>query len=186
VTVLVANDDLTVIGGPTSINVSLDIGATGKRGSQIFLSPGNPNDVAIGQTPEVFDLSINILKSDQEYLYLYQYQNLGAVNQWVPLFKLIPDTFSENLTKLFVDGEAEINVPVFSITSTENLTAQNFNVQCSVIGTHPVVSSVSIGEIQIIDEVQVLPLSVSSVEFIDGEWTPLSGTKIVHLTITVV
>lgn len=185
-TVLVANDDLTVIGGPTSINVSMDIGATGKRGSQIFISAGNPNDVAIGQTPEVFDICINTLRSDEEYLYLYQYQNLGAVNQWVSLFKLIPDTFSDNVSKLFVDGQTELNVPVFSITSTENLTAQNFNVQCSVIEAHPVVASVSIGEIDIIDEVQVLPLSINAVEFIDGEWSPISGTKIVHLTITVV
>ncbi len=35
--VLVANDDLVVLGGPTSINVNVDLGATGKRGSQILL-----------------------------------------------------------------------------------------------------------------------------------------------------
>lgn len=185
-TVLVANDDLTVIGGPTSINVSMDIGATGKRGSQIFISPGNPNDVTIGQTPEVFDLCINNLKSDSEYLYLYQYQNLGAVNQWVPLFNLIPDTFSENSSKLFVNGQAEINVPVFSVTSTENLSASNFSVQASIIGTNPISHSVSIGEIDVIDDIQVIPITINAVEFSEEVWSPLAGTKIVHLSITVV
>lgn len=185
-TVLVANDDLTVIGGPTSIKVSMDLGATGKRGSQIFVSAGNPNEVVIGQTPEVFDLAINTSKSDSEYLYMYQYQNLGAINQWVSLFRLMPDKFSENYTKSFIDGVTQINVPVFSITSTENLTAENFNVQHSIIGTNPVSSSVSIGTIEIVDDVQILPITITAVEFADSAWTGLSGSKIVHLYITVV
>jgi hypothetical protein len=185
-TVLVANEDLTVIGGPTSINVSMDIGAPGKRGSNIFISPGNPNDVAIGQTPEVFDLCINNLRSDDEYLYLYQYQNLGAVNQWVPLFNLIPDTFADNLSKLFVDGETEINVPIFSITSTENLSSSNFNVQCSIIDTDPISHAISIGEISVVDEVQILPITIKAVKFSEEVWAPLAGTKTVHLSITVV
>lgn len=185
-TVLVANDDITVIGGPTSINVNMDIGATGKRGSQIFISLGNPNDVEIGQTIEVFDLCINTLKSDSEYLSLYQYQNRGAVNQWVRLFELIPDSFSQNSEKSFVDGLSEINVPVSSITSTENLTALNFNVQCSVIGENPVSTSISISEIDIIDDIQVLPISLKCVEFVDNAWSLINGSRMIHLLITVV
>lgn len=185
-TVLIANEDLTVIGGPTSINVSMDIGATGDRGSQIFVSPGNPNDVVIGQTPKVFDLCINTLKSDEEYLFMYQYQNLGSVNQWVPLFKIIPDTFSENVEKTFADGSTTVNVPVASITETQNLTSANFNVQCSIKSTNPTAASVSIGSITIIDDVQILPITVNAVEFVDNAWALLSGAKVVQLAITVV
>lgn len=184
--VLVANEDLTVIGGPTSINVSMDLGATGKRGSQIFISPGNPNEVVIGQDPIVFDLCINTLKSDDEYLYLYQYQNLGAINQWVPLFNIIPDTFSSNSSKVFSNGQTTINVPVFSITETENLTAESFNVQHSVANGVPVASSISVSEIQIIDDIQVLPITINAAEYVDNAWTSLDGTKVVHLSITVV
>ena len=185
-TVLVANDDLTVIGGPTSIKVSMDIGATGKRGSQIYVSPGNPNDVAIGQTPEVFDLCINTLKSDPEYLYMYQYQNLGAVNQWMPLFDIVPDNYSNNYTKLFVDGVASINIPIADITATENLLSENFNVQISISGSSAIASSISISDIEILDDVQVLPLTINAAEFVDGSWSLLSGSHIVHLAITVV
>lgn len=185
-TVLVANDDLTVIGGPTSIKVSMDIGATGKRGSQIFVSAGNPNEVVIGQTPEVFDLCINTSKSDAEYLYMYQYQNRGAVNQWIPLFDIIPDTYSENFTKSFVSGSTSINIPISNITSTENLTSENFNVQYSIIGTNPISSSISIGTIADIDDVQVLPITINAVEFADDLWSSLVGTKVVHIAITVV
>lgn len=185
-TVLVANDDLTVIGGPTSLNVSVDLGATGKRGSQIFVSFGNPNDVVLGQTAEVFDLCINTLKSDEEYLYLYQYQNLGAVTQWMPLFNLIPDTYSTNLTKTLVEGIVDINIPVANITSTENLTAENFNIQCSIIGTNPISCAVSVSEIAVVDDVQVLPISINAIEFVDNAWVAIDGSKIVQLLITVV
>lgn len=185
-TVLVANDDLTVIGGPTSIKVSMDIGATGKRGSQIFISSGNPNEVNIGQTPEVFDLCINTLKSSEEYLYMYQYQNLGAVNQWIPLFNIIPDTFSDNFSKNFIAGVAEINIPISSITETQNLLYSNFNVQYSITGENPISSSMSIGEIVIIDDIQVLPITLNAVEFVENAWSQVDGTKIVHIAITVV
>jgi hypothetical protein len=185
-TVLVANDDLTVIGGPTSINVSMDLGGTGKRGSQIFISPGNPNDVVIGQDPEVFDICINTLKSDEEYLYMYQYQNLGAVKQWVPLFNIIPDTFSANLTKSFSEGSVSINIPITDVTATENLTAENFNIQHSIVGTNPISSSISIGAIDIVDDIQILPITIKAVEFVDDTWSLLAGTKVVHLAITVV
>lgn len=185
-TVLVANDDLTVIGGPTSIKVSMDLGATGKRGSQIFISAGNPNEVTIGQDPEVFDLCINTSKSDAEYLYMYQYQNLGAVNQWVSLFNIIPDTFSANYTKTFVNGEAQINIPIASITATENLTSENFNVQYSIIGTTLIASSVSVGTVTIVDDVQILPVTITAAEFVDSTWSNIDGTKTVHASITVV
>lgn len=184
--VLVANDDLTVVGGPTSINVSMDFGQPGKRGSQIFISPGNPNEVVIGQTAEVFDLCVNNLSSDDEYKYVYQYQNLGAVNQWVPLFSLAIDSFSENVSKLFFEGATQINVPVFSITPTENLTASNFNVQCSIVESSPVSLAIGVQEIQIIDDVQILPITINAAKFLEGSWSLLEGTKAVHLSITVV
>lgn len=186
--VLVANDSLTVLGGPSSVNVNVDLGATGKRGSQIFISPGDPTDplTVIGQEPEVFDLCINTLTSDQEYLYLYQYQNLGAINSWVPLFKLIPNTYSQNYSKIFVSGEAEINIPVVSITESQNLEATNFNIQLNVINSNPVSTSLTIGAIQIVDGNQVLPISIKAVEYSGSSWSELSGTKIVHVFITVV
>lgn len=185
-TILVANDDLTVIGGPTSIKVSMDLGATGKRGSQIFLSPGNPNDVPIGQDPLIFDLCINVLKSDEEYLHMYQYQNVGAADQWVPLFNIIPDTFSTNYSKIFIDGTATINVPVASITATENLLATNFNVQHSVSGENPIASSISIGNIALVNDLLSLPITINAAELSSGTWSAIDGTRIVHLLITVV
>jgi hypothetical protein len=187
-TVLLANDDLTVIGGPTSVKVSVDLGATGKRGSQIFISPGDPTDptTIIGQDPEVFDLCINTKTSDPQYLYVYQFQNLGSSNDWVPLFNLIPDTFATNSSKVFNDGIAQVYIPVFSITEKENLSSSSFNIQYSVIGQNPISSSVTVSTLTIIDGVEVLPITVKAVEFIDNSWSLIDGTRTIHLLITVV
>lgn len=186
--VLIANDDLTVLGGPSSINVNLDLGATGKRGSQIFISPGDPTDptTIIGQVPEIFDLCINVLTSNSEYLYLYQYQNLGAANSWVPLFKLIPNTYSQNYLKSFIDGEIQVNIPVFSITDSQNVTATSFNIQTNIVNDNPVSTSLIIQDISIVDDIQVLPIVIKAVEYVAGSWENLTGTKTVHLSITVV
>jgi len=186
--VLIANDDLVVLGGPSSINVNVDLGATGKRGSQIFIAAGDPTDplTVLGQTPEVFDLCINTLTSDEEYLFMYQYQNLGAANAWVPLFKLIPNTYSQNYSKSFVSGQTQINIPISSITEKQNLTATNFNIQLNIINSNPVSASLTIGTIQIVDGSQVLPITIKAVEYSGSSWSNLSGTKIVHVFITVV
>lgn len=186
--VLVANDDLVVLGGPSSVNLSVDLGATGKRGSQIFISAGDPNDplTVLGQTPEVFDLCINTLTSDEEYLYLYQYQNLGAANSWVALFKLIPNTYSENYGKSFIDGETQINIPVSSITENQNVTATSFNIQINITNDNPVSTSLTIQEIELVDDIQVLPISIKAIEYDEDSWSPVSGIKTVHVFITVV
>jgi hypothetical protein len=186
--VLLANDDLVVLGGPASVNVSVDLGATGKRGSQIFISPGDPTNplTVIGQTPEVLDLCINTLPSDEEYQYVYQYQNLGSTNSWVPLFRLIQNTYSQNYEKIFIDGESQINIPVSSISENQALSAENFNIQVNLINQNPVSISTIVQEIEIIDDVQVLPISITAVEYSEGDWLNLSGTKIIHMFITVV
>jgi hypothetical protein len=52
-------DDVLVLGGPDTVNVEVDFGDKGDRGSLIFVGNGNPDSVDIGQDPRVFDLYIN-------------------------------------------------------------------------------------------------------------------------------
>lgn len=186
--VILANTDLTVLGGPASIKVDLDFGADGKRGSYFFVGEGDPNEpsTVIGQTPQLFDTYINLRVSDNTYLYLYQYQLVDGQYIWVELVNLIPNHFSMNSSKIFVDGSTTINVPVMNISLLENLQADNFNIQITIANTNPVASSLSIGSITTVDDILVLPISVNAVEFSSNSWVPLDGTKIVHLFITVV
>ena len=79
--VLLDNDDITVLGPPEIVELLVDVGATGTRGSQIFVGIGDPNVVEIGQTPLLNDLYINA-SPGADYGYLYQYVSQPGENLW--------------------------------------------------------------------------------------------------------
>lgn len=189
------SEELTILGGPSEILVNLDIGPEGDRGSYILVGYGNPNlpGTSIGEIPQVYDMYINILTSDPEYLYIYQYLNVGGTTSWVRLMKLTPNTFSYNTNATFVDGATTINVPINAIVPSypeilANVTSENFNIQYNVLGSMPASTSCSVGSI-IVDGgtgLQVLPITISGMEYSEEAWTSFSGSKTVHLYITVV
>jgi hypothetical protein len=103
---------------------------------------------------------------------------------------MVSNIYSVNRTVSFSNGNASINVPVAKIvpsTLVGSVTAANFNVQFNIVqGVNAISSTMSLGEIVSQDNELVLPLSLKSIEF-DGEaWINASGTKTVHLFITVV
>jgi hypothetical protein len=187
--VLLTTEDLTVLGGPSSLNLEIDFGPKGDRGSQIFVNNGKPTE-AFAPGSQLFDLYINILSSDDEYQYVYQLQNVLGTNTWVKLFKLVSNIYSKNYsTTSFVNGVWSKNIPVSEIVPTDfvgNITAASFNVQYSVLNQNPLASSISIGEVVSVNGTLSLPISIRSAEFDGTDWTNLNTTKTVHLFITVV
>lgn len=196
--VVLATDDLTILGGPSEVNVNLDIGPQGERGTLIFVGNGKP-DLAIalptGYTTKVLDMYINILSSDDEYMYLYQYVNNGITNEWVKLMKLTPNQYNVNSTTAFVAGEATINIPTSAIAPSypellANITSENFSVQCTIPSQTPVSFGLSVGTLTVdpATSTQVLPLTIKAIEYDDttSTWADLVGTKTVYLYITVV
>lgn len=113
VDVLMSNENLSVFGGPASIDVNVDFGAQGIRGSLIFTGPGKPTDstVSFPTPPRPQDLYINLLPSDFEYLFLYQYGSVNGVLSWSKVLRLIPNTAIANIPVVFVDGIARTLVP---------------------------------------------------------------------------
>jgi hypothetical protein len=185
--------DVSVIGGPTKINVDLDYGPPGKRGSQIFMGYGDPNspDTTIGQTPELNDVFINVSTAvPNEYLNGYQYKNDDGTLSWITVFKLLPNQYSVNKEISFVDGVAEDIVIALSDFTTDPATVEpeNINIQHSFIGSNPVASAISISptKVTIDGGIEAISFNVSASEFVDSEWTPATGSKTVHLFITVV
>jgi hypothetical protein len=196
--VILSSDDLTVLGGPSIVSVDVDFGPTGDRGSQIFVGNGNPNVVEIGQTPKIFDLYINLLASDEEYLNYYQYQNVDGTNVWVNLFDLQPLSKAYKITRTFTGGALSFTLPVAEIVPlgmTATADESNFNIQYSIHNDNPLASSITVGEPSVILGILSLPITIKASELVDSEesapileydWLPLDGPKVIDLFITMV
>jgi len=184
--VVLSNDDLTVLSGPSTIELLVDIGPTGTRGSKTFIGIGNPNIVEVGQDILLNDLYINSAPGP-DYGYLYQYVAEPGGNTWVEVLQLKPTIYSAFHLTTFLAGTSayasngSITIPITDISSAAGLTADNFNVQYSIPNSKPVASSISLIEVDGDDLIINLELS----EY-DGTWGPLEDDISVHVFISVV
>lgn len=183
--VLLSNDDIVVLGPPQTLEVLVDIGPQGQRGSQIFIGSGNPNSVSIGQTPYLNDLYINA-SPGADYAYMYQYVSQPGGNTWIEVLKVNPVIFSRNQATTYTAGEAQIIIPISNIITVTGtpLTAENFSVQYSIAHENPVSSSMSIPELT--GSGENLVINFKAVEWNGTTWSALNSLVTTHLFITVV
>jgi hypothetical protein len=185
--IVLSTEDLTVLGGPESVIVEVDYGATGDRGSQIFVNTGKPNS-SLAPNSLVYDLYINILPSDDEYQYVYQLQNVLGENTWVKLYRLINNFFTKNYeTPDFIDGVWTKAIPLAEVVAANqigSISSSQLNIQYNILNQNPVSSSLTLGEINPDD--QSIPITIKALEFNGTNWVNLDGSKTVHLFITVV
>jgi len=181
-TVLVSNDDLTVLGSPEIVELLVDIGPTGTRGSKVFAGIGNPNDpgVLIGQTVLLNDLYINTAPGT-DYGYLYQYISQPGGSSWIQILKLNPTIFPYIHQTTFTSGSAQIIIPISSITTQTSLTAENFNIQYNISNTKPVSSAINLVEISGTD----LIIHMKAIEY-ESSWSNLSGIVTTYIFISIV
>ena len=101
--VIVSSDSLAIFGGPSVVDLNIDYGPPGQRGSLIFTGEGQPtsNDITFSTQPQPLDLYINLLTSDFEYLFLYQYGYSNGILTWSKVLRLIPNTALANLPVIF-------------------------------------------------------------------------------------
>lgn len=165
--VVIANDDLVVLGGPSAISLALDVGATGIRGSYIFNDIGKPtsDQISFSIPPIIGDLYININPSDDEYLYLYQYKLVNGVLSWARILRLVPNTVLFSPYFKFINGEAYtpivLNNVLFFVRGIilslaeggleneqiETLDARDLSIQFRVSGNAPVMGNLVIEDI---------------------------------------
>jgi hypothetical protein len=118
VDILLSSENVSVYGGPASIDVNVDFGAQGTRGSFIFAGPGKPTDPDVDLPPiQPYDLYINEKPSDTEYLFLYQYGSVNGVETWSKVLRLIPNTALANIPVIFYNGQAVTFVPESGVTT---------------------------------------------------------------------
>lgn len=186
-----STDELLVLGGPSEVQLSVDFGEKGDRGSIIYASAGDPNIALINQDPQPYDLCINILTTDTNYSYVYQYMAsvTGTTYNWEPIIKFNPNVYFKNISGSFDGGSKLFNIPLVSIVDLDTaatLTNANFSVQATIQNSNPTASSVSLGSLVTVEDVYVLPITVHAAEFSGGTWVDLEGTKIVQFCISIV
>jgi len=184
--ILLSNDDLTVLGSPEIVELLVDIGPEGQRGSQIYFGIGNPNDpgVLTNQDIELNDLYINAAPG-LDYAYLYQYQSKPGGNLWVKIIRMNPPLYSKINTVNFDAGEASLEILISNIATASNtpFTASNFNVQYQIVNTNPVSCSMTIPPL--VGDQSKLVINLNAVEFDGTSWSPLDGDYPIHTLISV-
>lgn len=181
--VLLNNDDITVLGSPSVVELLVDIGPKGDAGSQVLVGLGNPNLISIGQTPKLNDLYINA-SPGANYGYLYQYILQPGGETWVEVLKISPTIYTEVRTTVFSAGNATMSIPIANITSLTGLTAANFAVRYSIAHTNPISSSMQIPALT--GDEDTLVINLKAVESSSGTWQNLSSQVTVHLFISIV
>jgi hypothetical protein len=183
--VVLNNDDVTVLAPPSIIEVLVDIGPQGTRGSQFFVGVGNPNSVSIGQTPNLNDLYINTSPGG-ELGYLYQYRSEPGGNVWVEVLDIYPSVYSENAQVTFESGTSEVIIPVADIITVTGtpLVSENFSVQYSIAHTNPVASAMQIPAL--VGAGDNLVINLEAVEYAGGTWSALDESVTIHFNITIV
>ena len=188
--VLLSNDDITVLGPPELVELLVDIGPTGQRGSKFFVGTGEPNSLTtsgtiFSETINLYDMYINSAPG-VNYGYMYQYISESGGNTWVQVLKISPTLYSKRHTVTFASGAASITVPIANIVTVSGtpLTASNFNVHYSIQGANPVASSIEVPALA--GAGTNLVVNLKAVKSVSGTWSNLTGEVTVHLFITVV
>lgn len=182
--VLVNTDDIVVLGGPSQIDVSVDIGPQGTRGAKFFVGSGNPNTLTLPETPQLGDFFVNSsTASDYGWLYVYS-QTVSNTNTWTPALKLQPSIYSSNVEATFdSSGLSTVEVALSDIVSDVTITdSSRYIVQVTPVYSNPVALSinsktVSSGNINI---------NLEAIEYYSSTWQNLQGTVTLGVTISVV
>jgi hypothetical protein len=211
--VIVSTPDLTVLGGPASVQVDTSFGASGPRGTFVMyglLDPNNENATFI-ETPAIFDLYLLVDPSSPDYLQVYQYVIEDNQALWIPTVKLTPNFYGTNRVVTFAAGEAELKINVFelglvnlraevlSLLNTKFLfsiqaTLSNYEVASEINplipSTHlPAAVSVEVQDIELdpTDNELKIPITLHGAEFNGTAMQAISGKNVIaHLSILVI
>ena len=209
VDVVVSSDNLTVLGGPERIDVDLNIGAPGRRGSIFFTGLENPNtltDQNFTTKPELFDIYIVVDPSSSNYLQAFQYVNRDGQLTWEASFRIGQNITAFNKVVEFASGEALIEIDVADL-GLVNVTFESFTNSFAFFNVQATMSNIAVEEapdgtaldhnpaafsINVLDAYfdnsgggdpgdypMKLPIEVKAAEFDGTSWTSIANKKVV-------
>lgn len=129
--VVIQEDDLIVLGPPSSVDISLDIGSQGNPGSQIYAGNFDPNSITAEQFSALYNVSPKtkdiFIRNDigEYYGVFYSYENIPGGIQWesvLEIYDLVDLFFTNNPL-----GSSIINVVTASVdTNTTQIATTAF------------------------------------------------------------
>lgn len=188
--VVLDTEDLLVLGPVDNVELQVDIGPTGKRGSKYFVGAGDPNTPGvIPETEEIQigDFFINSSTSSSDYGWLYVRQaGQNNIVSWVKAVQLQPAMYANNFTATFSSGLGSIPILLSDIVSQGAPTNTNkYVVQLTVLNAEPVLLTLQQKRIPSPD-FDTLFLDVRAIRYTLGEWIPVSSDLNIGVTISVI
>ena len=213
VNVVLSSDSVTVLGGPSKLDVDLNIGASGERGSLFFTGLGNPNTLNLNLNfpvaPKIFDIFIDVDSGSASYLEAYQFLNEDGENNWSPVFRLDQKTYSLNKVVDFQNGEVSFNINLHALGLFNQLpfverensftyfnvqaTLSNINLEDRSLSVLPSSLSIEVGDVFEGTEgsfdsgipPEFLPITLKAAEFDGTEWSLIQNKKtLVYISIS--
>lgn len=185
INVVVDNDDLTVLGPPSSIDLQVDIGPQGDRGSYIYSASGDPNVVTAPFTsisPTIGDLYFRTSNNT-----IYQYLAVPGGEQWEIVSNIDPIIYNtiENISFTSGSGSVSILLDDFYENAPTNLDEEDVVIQATANFSTPISISVSNKTITNGSTRQLL-IDFIAANYSSGTWSSLSGSANINLTLSVV
>lgn len=177
--VILSTVDLDVFGGPSSVDVSVDFGQTGTRGSRAWAGAGDPEIYLAAQDVKLYDLYVNTDTTSTFYSWLYQYVEEVGNPTWIPLLKLNPSQYSTISSTTFTAGSTTISIPISALTEDSGTNVSDFIIRYNIANSNPVATAFT-SSILGTD----LRIVIKAAEFSSSTWSDLSGNKNVHLFIS--
>lgn len=189
--VVVNTDDLVVLAPPTTIDVGVDFGPQGQRGSTFYAGSGNPNDTTVSENvfgdiiiPVDGDLYINTAAgSNYGWLFIYNPKVVG--DDWDSVLRLNPPIYTRNVEQTFTSGLSTISIATADIVPSGVVVSGPYSyiVSLTPINSDPTVLTINSQTISGSN----LEISVEGIKYSSGSWSNLDSETInIGVTITVV
>lgn len=189
--VVLSTDEITVLGPPNIIDLSVNIGPQGNRGSYVFIGSGDPNNAGVlpsSITPQVYDVFINSA-SNSKYSWMYQYvaQPGSTTPTWEAALRLSPAIYASNISLSFNgSGIASKSILIADITPGSVISdANRYIVTLSPIGSDPVAWAINSKTVNV-GGTPTLDLSIEAVKYSSSTWSALTGSVTWGIVVTMV
>lgn len=185
--VLLTSPELVVFGGPSDVEVQVDFGPKGSRGSKFFAGEGEPSTAPggtlEGQDIEVNDLYINTSLVSANYGWLYQYALELSTPAWIKILKINSSNYHIKESLSFnSSGEASKEIFISAITDEESPLLADFVTNVNVESVYPI----AFGITQSITGAGVnkkLKIDIKALSYQALAWGNLTGSNTVDISV---